>query len=169
MIPTSAVVIRSLPSVASLLLLSLPVGSWAQDRGATKDWSAYGGGPGSIHYSKLKQINRDNAKNLEVAWTFDTGDSVPGIRTELEATPLAIKGVLYLISPKVRLFAIDAATGKQLWVFDPNEGRKLIGSTRNRGLTYWSDGKEARLFISLRQYLYAVDAKTGKLIDSFGD
>jgi quinoprotein glucose dehydrogenase len=128
-----------------------------------------GGGPGSLHFSKLKQINRDNVKGLKVAWTFDTGDAVKGLRTEFESTPLAIDGVLYLISPRVRLFALDAATGEQFWVLDPVEGRKTVGSTRNRGISYWSDGKEARLFVTLKQYIYAVDAKSGKLIESFGD
>jgi quinoprotein glucose dehydrogenase len=141
----------------------------AQDHGATQDWPAYGGGPGAIHYSKLSQIDRDNVKNLKVAWTFDTGDVTEGSHTELEATPIKIGETLYLISPKVRLFALDAATGKQKWVFDPSEGRKVVGSTRDRGISYWTDGKgDERIFVSMRQYLYAVDAKTGKLIESFG-
>ncbi len=109
----------------------------AQNNGDAKDWPAYGGGPTSIHYSTLAQINRDNVKNLQVAWTFDTGDTTPGVPTELEATPIKIGSTLYLISPKVRLFALDAATGKQKWVFDPSGGGKMLGSTRNRGITYW--------------------------------
>lgn len=142
----------------------------AQKNGDSKDWPAYGGGPASIHYSTLAQINRDNVKDLQVAWTFDTGDATPGVRTELEATPIKIGDTLYLISPKVRLFALDAATGKQKWVFDPADGGKVIGSTRNRGISYWTDGKgDERIFVSLRQYLYAVNAKTGKLIPEFGD
>ena len=140
-----------------------------QDTGASKDWVAIGGGPGSLHYSKLKQINRENVKHLKVAWTFDTGDVVNGVRAEFEATPLEINGVIYLISPKGRLFALDAATGKQLWMLDPVEGTKMIGNMRNRGISYWSNGKEARIFLTVKQYLYAVDAKTGKLIDGFGD
>ena len=99
----------------------------AQDAGAAKDWPAYGGGPGGTHYSKLSQINRDNVKKLKVAWTFDTGDAQEGVRTELEATPIKIGETLYLISPKVRLFALDAATGKQKWMFDPSDGRKVTG------------------------------------------
>jgi quinoprotein glucose dehydrogenase len=162
--------IRLRKLVASFLLcVSPPMAGWTQDTGAAKNWSSYGGGPGSLHYSKLKQIDKENVASLKVAWTFDTGDAVKGLRTEFEATPLAVNGVLYMISPKVRLFAVDATTGKQFWVFDPAEGRKTIGSTRNRGLSYWTDGKDERLFVSLKQYLYAVDAKTGKLIETFGD
>jgi quinoprotein glucose dehydrogenase len=161
-------------------LLELPIGFvsvfcavtalHAQDAGAAKDWPAYGGGPGGTHYSKLSQINRDNVKKLKVAWTFDTGDAQEGVRTELEATPIKIGETLYLISPKVRLFALDAATGKQKWMFDPSDGRKVIGSTRNRGISYWTDGQgDQRIFVSMRQYLYAIDAETGKPISSFGD
>jgi glucose dehydrogenase len=142
----------------------------AQKNGDSQDWPAYGGGPASLHYSTLTQINRDNVKNLQVAWAFDTGDATPGVHTELEASPIKIGDTLYLISPKVRLFALDAATGKQKWVFDPAAGGKVLGSTRNRGITYWTDGKgDERIFVSLRQYLYAVNAKTGKVIPDFGE
>ena len=138
-----------------LALAALTPLAHAQDTGASKDWPAYSGGPAATHYSTLSQINRDNVKDLQVAWTFDTGDAKEGVHTELEATPIKIGDTLYLISPKVRLFALDAATGKQKWVFDPSEGRKVIG-TRNRGITYWTDGKgDQRIFVSMRQYLYA--------------
>ncbi|QNI36903.1 outer membrane protein assembly factor BamB family protein [Edaphobacter albus] len=158
-------------SLAFALIIASPWNiAHAQAKGNSNDWPAYGGGPDSIHYSTLSQITRENVKDLKVAWTFDTGDATPGVHTELEATPIKIGDTLYLISPKVRLFAIDAATGKQKWVFDPSEGRKIIGSTRNRGITYWTDGKgDERIFVSMRQYLYAVNARTGKLISSFGD
>ena len=151
--------------MAVLILQSLL--AIAQDTGATKNWVAIGGGPGSLHYSKLKQINRENVKNLKVAWTFDTGDA--GTRTDFESTPLEVDGILYLINRRTFLFALDAATGKQLWMLDPMDGRKVGGNSRNRGISYWSDGKEARIFVTIKQYLYAVDAKTGKLIRSFGD
>ena len=165
----SAVKRGHLVNVMTMVMLLLSCSAIAQDTGASKDWPAIGGGPGSLHYSKLKQINRENAKSLKVAWTFDTGDAVKGIRAEFEATPIEVKGVLYLISPKTRLFALDAATGKQLWVLDPVEGSKVLGSMRNRGISFWSDGKESRIFLTVKQYIYAVNAKTGKLIDSFGD
>jgi quinoprotein glucose dehydrogenase len=143
------------------------VAAIAQDTGATKDWVAIGGGPGSLHYSKLKQIDRTNVQNLKVAWTFDTGDD--GIRSDFESTPLEVNGVIYLISRKVHVFALDAVTGQQLWMFDPLQGQKMGGNLRNRGISYWSDGKEARIFVTIKQYLYAVNAKTGKIIPSFGD
>ncbi|MCI0488737.1 MAG: hypothetical protein L0229_19275 [Blastocatellia bacterium] len=80
----------------------------ASSVGAGKDWPVYGGGSEGIRYSKLKQINRENAKNLQVAWTFDTGDAYFG--SELQCNPLVIKGVLYATTPKVNVIALDGAT-----------------------------------------------------------
>lgn len=162
---------RQLQRSIAFLILGSTAGLHAQKPGTTKDWPAYQGGADSIHYSRLTQINRENVKNLKVAWTFDTGDSTSKAKREFEANPLIVNGVLYSLSPKVKVFALNAATGKEIWSFDPAAGIKEVGSTRNRGLAYWSDANEknARLFVSFRQYLYAIDAKTGKLIDSFGD
>ena len=153
-----------------LIMLSFATHIPAQQTGTTKDWLAYQGGPDSTHYSRLTQINRANVKTLKVAWTFNTGESSKSKR-EFEANPLIINGVLYGLSPTVKVFALDAATGKQRWMFDPAAGTKEIGSTRNRGVTYWSDanGEDARIFVTFRQYLYAIHAKTGKLVESFGD
>ncbi len=134
--------------------------------GAGKDWPVYNGGSDGAHYSSLKQINRDNVGNLKLAWTFDTGDAYPG--SELQCNPLVVDGVLYATTPKVNVIALDGATGKLLWRFDPHEGRKVLGKMRNRGITYWSDGKAERIFVAVRQYLYSLDAKTGKPDASFG-
>ncbi|WP_263417997.1 outer membrane protein assembly factor BamB family protein [Terriglobus albidus] len=142
----------------------------AQTPGTGKDWPAYQGGSDSIHYSKLIQINRQNVKDLKVAWTFDTAERTKAKR-EFESNPLIINGVLYGLSPTVKVFALNAATGQKLWSFDPAPNSAQVGSTRNRGVTYWSDtdGSNARIFVTFRQYLYAIDAKTGKLIESFGE
>ena len=134
--------------------------------GAGKDWPVYGGGSESIRYSKLKQINRENAKNLQVAWTFNTGDAY--LISEMQCNPLVIKGVLYATTPKVNVIALDAATGKLLWRFDPHEGHKVLGKMRNRGITHWSDGKAERIFVAVREFLYSLDAKTGKPDTVFG-
>jgi quinoprotein glucose dehydrogenase len=134
--------------------------------GAGKDWSIYGGGPESTRYSSLKQINRKNVRNLKVAWTFDSGDAYPG--SEMQCNPLVVNGVLYATTPKVNVIALNAATGKLLWRFDPHQGRKVLGKLGNRGVTYWSDGKEERIFVAVRQYLYSLDAKSGKPVAAFG-
>jgi len=134
--------------------------------GAGKDWSMYGGGPESTHYSSLKQINRKNVRNLKVAWTFDSGDAYPG--SEMQCNPLVINGVLYATTPKVNVIALNAATGKLLWRFDPHQGRKVLGKMRNRGVTYWSDGKQERIFVAVHQYLYSLDARSGNPVATFG-
>ncbi len=133
----------------------------------SQEWRTYGGGPENAHFSTLKQINRENVKQLEVAWTYDTGDAFDG--SEMQCNPVIANGVLYATSPKMRVFALDAATGKERWSFDPHEGRKAIGKFRNRGVTYWEEGNESRIFFGFQNWLYALDAKTGKVIPSFGN
>jgi len=132
-----------------------------------RDWPSYGGGSDQTHYSTLNQINRDNISKLQVAWTFDTGDAFPG--SEMQCNPLIVDGRLYATTPKLRVIALDAATGKLIWAFDPNEGNKVQGKFRNRGLSYWADGQQKRLFVAARQYLYSLDANTGNPVPSFGE
>ena len=135
--------------------------------GVVREWSVYGGGPESTRYSKLAQINRTNVSNLEVAWTFESGDAYPG--SEMQCNPLIVNGVLYATTPKLNVIALNAATGKLLWRFDPHEGRKVLGKIRNRGVTYWSDGKQGRIFVAVRQHLYSLDANSGKPVHTFGN
>ncbi|HTS11298.1 MAG TPA: nucleoside hydrolase [Candidatus Limnocylindrales bacterium] len=129
------------------------------DEGAHQDWPAYGGGPTQTHYSALAQINRGNVAGLRVAWEFDTGES-----GGLETTPLIVNGVLYGITPTQKIFALDAATGKQLWKFDSG----VQGTQPDRGLAYWSSGGDKRILVAVMNYLYALDPATGKPVASFG-
>lgn len=135
-----------------------------------RGWPAYGGGGDNIHYSSLRQIDTKNVGQLAVAWSFDTGDAFGdgGGASEMECNPIVVDGVMYVVSPTLRLFALDAATGKQLWVFDPNPDHKVISKQRLRGVSYWTDGREARIFMTSRSFLLAVDARTGKAIPGFG-
>ncbi|MBA3441754.1 MAG: PQQ-binding-like beta-propeller repeat protein [Pyrinomonadaceae bacterium] len=132
-----------------------------------REWKMFGGGPENIHYSKLRQINRENVSNLEVAWSYDTNDAFPG--AEMQCNPVIVGGVLYATSPKLRVIALDAATGGLRWSFDPNEGKKPLGKVRNRGVTYWEAGDDKRIYFAFRHLLYALDAKTGKPVSSFGE
>jgi quinoprotein glucose dehydrogenase len=136
-------------------------------QGSFQEWPIYGGGPENIRYSKLSRINRENVKNLTVAWTFDTGDDFKN--SEMQCNPIVVDGILYATTPKLRLIALDAATGKLRWSFDPNADRKVTMKARNRGVTYWASGDDRRIFFVSRQFLYALNAATGKLIGSFGD
>ena len=124
------------------------------------DWPSYGGGPNGIRYSSLSQIDRSNVDKLKVAWTYDCGEGPGGT----EAQPLVVGGVLYGVTPKHNVIALDAATGTQVWKFESG----LNGHGPNRGLTYWSEGNERRIFAAVNQYVYALDAATGKAIPSFG-
>jgi len=156
-----------LPIAAALLLAPH---ADAQPRHAPpgyRSWRVYGGGPESIRYSNLDQINRRNVDKLQVAWTFDTGDAFAG--SEMQCNPIVVNGVLYATTPKLRVIALDAATGKLRWSFDPNDGAKITHSIRNRGITYWEDGREQRIFVVSRHWLYALDARTGARVTGFGD
>jgi quinoprotein glucose dehydrogenase len=125
-----------------------------------QDWPAYGGGPTNTHYSPLAQINRSNVKQLEIAWTFDTGE-----QGGLQTSPIIVGGVLYGITPTQKVFALNAATGKLLWKFNPG----INGTQPDRGLAYWSSQKDKRILVGIMHFLYALDAATGKPVPSFGN
>ncbi len=127
---------------------------------APQDWPRYGGNPEGNHFSPLAQINRDNVNQLKIAWTFDTGEE-----GGLQSSPLIVKGVFYGITPSQKIFALDAATGKLLWKFDSG----VKGTQPDRGLAYWSSGSNARILVGVMNFLYALDAATGKPIPDFGD
>ena len=150
------------PLIVALLLLAAPALSLAQ-----RDWKVYGGNSASTRYSTLNQIDRTNVARLQVAWTYDTGDAFSN--SELQCNPIVIDGTMYATTPKLRVIALDAATGKLRWAFDPEAASpKVIGKSRNRGVTYWSEGDDHRIFVVSRSYLYALDALTGKPIPAFG-
>jgi quinoprotein glucose dehydrogenase len=133
---------------------------------AAADWPHYGGSPDQSRYSPLAQITRENVSSLKVAWTYDTGDAFKG--SEMQCQPVVAHGVLYATSPKLRVFALDARTGKPLWSFEPNKDAKVSGRTRIRGLMYWERGEERRIYFGARHWLYALDARTGKPLAGFG-
>src|SRR5262249_44646030 len=110
----------------------------------------------------LAQINRRNVSRLEIAWQFDTGEE-----GGLQTSPIVVEGVLYGITPTQKIFALDAATGGLLWKFDSG----LVGTQPDRGLAFLQSpqGKESRILVGILNYLYALDASTGKPIPAFGD
>jgi quinoprotein glucose dehydrogenase len=134
------------------------------------DWASYLGDNARSHYSPLTQINTSNVAQLEVAWTYRSGGARPDGRSQIQCNPLVIDGVLYGTSPGLVLFALDAATGTELWRFNPLPGggdHQALGV--NRGVVYWADDEDRRILYSAGHYLHAVNAKDGKLISSFGD
>ena len=90
---------------------------------AGADWPAYHGNPHNTHYSTLDQINTGNVDKLKVAWRFDSGDAVEG--GDMQGNPMIVRGRLFFVSPKGRIFCLDGATGKQLWVYNPAGEEKV--------------------------------------------
>jgi quinoprotein glucose dehydrogenase len=135
------------------LLLCMAVASAADIRDFST-WTEYEGGADSSQYSSLKQINKSNVNRLQVAWTYSTGE-----RGNYIFDPIVVDGVMYALAKNNSFVALDAATGKELWVH-PN-----MGAVGARGINYWN----GRLLYINGGYLTAIDAHTGKTIDSFGD
>jgi quinoprotein glucose dehydrogenase len=167
----------SLLSFSTILLMGLCLNA-CKDRSAPdySNWSIAGGNSYNDKYSELTQIDTDNVKNLQVAWTYHAGDADTAAKSQIQCNAIVVNGVLYGTSPALTLFAIDAATGKQKWqyktVIKIIEGSKAghFNMNNNRGVTYWTDGKDDdRIFYVTGEFLQAVDAKTGKLIDGFGN
>jgi len=125
-----------------------------------RDWPVYGGAPEGTHYSPLGQINRSNVKQLQVAWTYDT-EETGGLQT----SPLEVNGVFYGISPFQKILALDAATGALKWRFDSG----VAGTQPDRGLAYWSEGDDRRILVGVMNFVYELNADTGKPVESFGE
>lgn len=124
------------------------------------DWPEYLGGPDRACYSPLTQIHGGNVKDLRVAWEFHTGD--PG---QMQCNAIVVNGRLYGATATNQIFCLDAATGRELWRFR-EEGHELGGN--QRGVTYWASGDDQRILFTIESFLYAADARTGKLIPAFG-
>jgi quinoprotein glucose dehydrogenase len=124
-----------------------------------QDWAVYGGSPEQTHYSTLAQINRSNVRQLELAWMYDSGEN-----GGLQTSPIIVGGVLYAYTPSQKVIALNAATGKLLWKFDP----QVEASQPARGLAYWSSGADKRIFAGVMNFVYALNATTGRPVTSFG-
>jgi quinoprotein glucose dehydrogenase len=138
------------------------------------DWIAYGRDAGGERFSPLDAIDRGNVASLEAAWTFRTGDAYQprdDRATAFEATPLHVDNTLYLSTPVGRVIALDPVTGKQRWAFDALVPRdKGYGDFASRGVSTWARGADRRVFAAtIDARLIALDAKTGRPIQSFGE
>jgi quinoprotein glucose dehydrogenase len=130
-------------------------------------WPVYLGDNASSQYSPLDQINTENVHLLEPVWEYKTEKLKKDDRTQIQCNPLIIDGILYGTSPKLRVFALNAATGKRIWEFNPSQEINFAMNV-NRGVTWWSEGSDKRIFFTAGAVLYALNAETGKLVSSFG-
>ena len=171
---------RIVAGAVTVILLSCAPAT-AQQGAPDGQWPAYGGDHGSTKYSPLDRIDRENVDRLRVAWRWESPDNpivtanrrtLPAIPDAFKSTPVLVDGVLYIKTSLSQAAAIDAATGETLWTFDPGswEGERPANTGFNsRGVAYWSDGRDARIFLPTgNAYLWALDARTGRPIADFG-
>lgn len=157
--------------LASLVLLSgALLVSCSVDTRQYREWDAYGGSKQRLQYSSLSQIDTLSVKNLKVAWVYHTNDA--DSNTSMKVNPIVIDKIMYVLSPKLKLTALDAITGKSLWKFDPYESRNgwekiaTASYTTCRGLAFYA--KDQLLFYTAGPFLICVSAATGEPVLSFG-
>lgn len=134
------------------------------------DWGIYRGDKKANQFAELAQVHAANVHKLELAWKYETGDATKS--SSMQVNPIIVDGVMYISTPSLNAVALDAGTGEELWVFKSaryNEDQTLFRG-RTRGVTYWrsDDGSDQRIFLFVKNRVYAIAAKTGKLIESFG-
>ena len=172
---------RTIRSLAFLSIFSvLLVGPNSHPQLGIADWPAYGRDPGGSRYSPASQINRDNVKELKIAWTYRTGESKPGIggKAAFEATPIVIEGFLYLSTPFNKVIALDPESGMERWTYDPHvDAARDYSEVTSRGVSMWSDSKakvgspcQRRIFVgTIDARLIALDGVTGAPCRDFGN
>ncbi|HEV2501101.1 MAG TPA: pyrroloquinoline quinone-dependent dehydrogenase [Terriglobia bacterium] len=165
------------------ILFTFALGAPAQNRNREVDWPHYGNQPGGMRFSQLTAINKNNVAGLKIAWEFHTGDISRGEngqeKSSFESTPIMVDGTLYVSTPFSRVIALDPATGKEKWAYDPrlNLRTGYADGPINRGVSSWVDPSRAagepchrRVFIgTIDARLIALDAATGKPCADFGD
>jgi quinoprotein glucose dehydrogenase len=168
--------IRDIFRAAGLTWSVLAMAGTALSQEPYTAWRDYKGSADSSNYSALRQINRSNVNKLGIAWSYDTNDQI-----EYPFAPLVVDRTLFAVARNGSLVAVDATTGKELWVHDfrdtplavPARGGRGGGAgiSGYRGLNYWKsrNASDERIFVRERGYLQAIDARTGKLVQSFGD
>ena len=152
------------PLIAVPLVVTLYLGFTSYDDNAHRTWEHYQGDPYRSQYSALDQINKSNVSRLQRAWIYHSGgaDTVEN-RTQIQCNPIIVDGILYATSPQIHLFALNAATGKEVWRFNPfpeGDGPGHLGV--NRGVMYWEDGNQKRILFTAGDRLFSIDARTGK-------
>jgi quinoprotein glucose dehydrogenase len=170
-------------AIASLLSSSCRTQQNAATSYAGKNWQQVSGDNTKSRYSTLNQINKQNVSRLQPVWTYRSGDHNPELKTTMQCNPVVVDGVIYATTPGLHLIALNAITGKEIWRFNPlptevkeklrtEEKINIVPGTQywvNRGVIYWQNKSDKRIYYSAGPWLFAVHAATGKLITSFGD
>jgi quinoprotein glucose dehydrogenase len=165
--------VTKLTSFAAAVLL---LGTQVAPSSRLQEWPVYAADQAATHYSPLADIDRANVAGLTVAWEWRPGeDALPEFGTRpgnFQNTPLMIDDVLYVSTPYNRVAALDAASGRELWRYDPRafeDGQPPNGTGFvHRGVAAWRDGDRVRVFMNSRHRLIALDGRTGEPISSFG-
>ncbi len=136
-------------------------------------WAKTGGGSENLKYSALQQIDTTNYAKLSVAWVYHTENNDSTKFGPMECNPIVVNGVMYGVSPKLKLFAVNAATGKEIWTFNPadsaaNKTWHRTSVNMNRGVAYWENENDKRIIYTVGPIVFCVNATTGKLVPSFG-
>jgi quinoprotein glucose dehydrogenase len=162
-------------------VMAMALAAMASRAGAQgTDWGSPSGDPGAMRWSPLAQVTRENVARLAPAWTYQTREKAipagpgqkPARAGQLQVSPVVINDTMYLSTSYAAVVALDAATGRQLWRYDPEVWR--AGQPSNgtgfvhRGISTWTDGRQRRVFINARWRLIALDAATGRPVSSFG-
>lgn len=151
----------TVPKIAVVVLAFILGSTAACGRAAPVEWPI-NGGTGNIRYSPLTQITRENVSQLQVAWTYDSHDAFKG--SEMQSNPVIVDGVLYATTPTMKVVAVDAGSGREIWTFDPSGGEGPRTRFRHRGVAVHAD----RVFVTYRSSLFALDKSTGHPISTFG-
>ena len=153
--------------------VSLILGSCDPGQPKYNSWLKTGGGNENLKYSSLHQIDTSNYNQLGVAWIYYSENKDSTKFGPMECNPIVVDGVMYGVSPKLKLFALNAATGKELWTFNPADSvanKKWYRNSvnMNRGVAYWANGNDKRIIYTVGPIVFSVNALTGSLVKSFG-
>ena len=164
---------KHLSKLHLIIILFLIIGCQFNAPNNYNTWDVTGGGRENLKYSSLQQIDTNNYDRLAIAWVYHSENNDSTKFGPMECNPIIVENIMYGVSPKLKLFAVNATSGKALWTFDPadsvaNKTWHRSSVNMNRGVAYWANGNDKRIIYTVGPIVFCVNANTGKLIPSFG-